>query len=493
MKTLNGVIYCRVSSEDQLKGYSLQYQEKECRLFAQRNNINVIKIFIERGESAKTANRPEIQKLLKFIAQNKNEIDHVIVHKIDRLSRNLNDTSNFRVFFSKLDIELKSATENIDNTPLGNLMANVLASWAQFDNDIRAERTVKGMIEALKEGRWVHKAQIGYVFKESPDGRKNLYQDENAIFIKKAFNYFNKGIYKQAEIIRKLKNDGFKEISKQLFNKIIRNPIYAGIINNALLNEPVKGTFKPIISEEDFYKAQSIINSKNPLNRKRLRENPDFPLRNTIICPYCGKPLTGSWSKGKTKKYAYYHCNTKGCKLGNVRKEELENVFINTLKDLEPSEEVLDLFDRIIIDIWNTKQNESLNAISKFEGEIRNLNKRKKKILDLLIKGTLDDKTYKSDNNDIDGQITVRKMQINELKIDYQNIEFCINYCKHFLKNISKLWITSNISLKIKFQNIIFPEGTVYFNGTLKKDKISTIFKVLKPETEKESTMVAPK
>jgi len=53
------------------------------------------------------------------------------------------------------------------------------------------------------------------------------------------------------------------------------------------------------------------------------------------------------------------------------------------------------------------------------------------------------------------------------------------------------LWISSNISLKIKFQNIVFPEGTVYFNGTLKKDKISTIFRVLKPGTSKESTMVA--
>jgi len=47
--------------------------------------------------------------------------------------------------------------------------------------------------------------------------------------------------------------------------------------------------------------------------------------------------------------------------------------------------------------------------------------------------------------------------------------------------------------LKIKFQNIIFPEGAVYFNGTLKKDKISTIFKVLKPETTKESILVSPK
>ena len=274
------------------------------------------------------------------------------------------------------------------------------------------------MIEALKAGRWVHKAQTGYIFKLTPEGKRNLFHDKNAIFIKNAFKYFNKGIYKQTEIIEKLRKEGFKNISKQFFNKIIRNPIYAGIVYDSLLDEPIEGNFKPIISKEDFYLAQSILNSKNALNKKRLRENPDFPLRNSIICPYCNKPLTGSWSTGKTKRYAYYHCNTKGCKFGNIRKEKLESIFVNTLESLEPSERVLELFDQIIIDVWDTKQKESLQAIAKLEKDVKTLKIRKKKIEDLVIKGTFDDKTYKDLNNEIDGSIAFKTVQINELKLN---------------------------------------------------------------------------
>jgi len=139
MKTLNGVIYCRVSTKEQLERYSLQYQEKECKLYAERNNINVIKCFIDRGESAKTAFRTELQNLLTFVAKNKSGIDVVIVHKMDRLSRNVNDTSSIQNFFSKLNIELKSATEGFDNTPGGKFLANILAASAQFDNDVKSE------------------------------------------------------------------------------------------------------------------------------------------------------------------------------------------------------------------------------------------------------------------------------------------------------------------------------------------------------------------
>ena len=491
MKTLNGVIYCRVSTKEQLERYSLQYQEKECKLYAERNNINVIKCFIDRGESAKTAFRTELQNLLTFVAKNKSGIDVVIVHKMDRLSRNVNDTSSIQNFFSKLNIELKSATEGFDNTPGGKFLANILAASAQFDNDVKSERTSKGMIEALKAGRWVHKAPIGYSFKLTPEGKRNLFPDENAIFIKNAFKYFNKGIYKQTEIIEKLKKEGFKNISKQFFNKIIRNSLYAGILFNGLIDEPFKGSFEPIISEGDFYLAQSILNKKNILNKKRLRENPDFPLRNSIICPYCNKPLTDSWSAGKTKRYAYYHCNTKGCKFGNIRKEKLESIFINTLQSLEPSVKILELFDQIIIDVWDTKQKESLQTIAKLENNVKTLKERKKKIADLVIKGTFDDKTYKDLNNEIDGKIAFKTVQLNEFKLDYQDIESCINHCSYFLRNISKLWISSDINLKIKFQNIIFPQGSVYDNGTLKIDNLSTIFKVLKPDIDKESTLVA--
>ena len=490
MNNTKCVIYCRVSTKEQVEGYSLISQERECRNYALKSNIEVVKSFIERGESAKTAERPELQNLLKYITKNKNDIDFVIIHKIDRLSRNVNDTSTLYLLFSRLGIELKSTTENFDSSPTGKFMANIFASIAQLDNDVRCERTVEGMKEALRMGRWVYQAPIGYKFDKSLDGKTNLVPDKNSKLIERTFEYFNKGLYKQVEIINKLEKQGLKVISKQYLNKILRNPLYAGIISTGLVDEPVKGNFTPIISEKDFYTAQSILNSINTGVKKRLRENPDFPLRNLIMCSYCKAPLTGSWSTGRNRRYGYYHCRTKDCKFGNIKKDVLESQFIRTLKNLQPSDKIIELFNQVVIDVWKQKQKDKLELVKKLEIDIKKLKDKKKNIAEFVIKGTFDDETYKEFKNEIDGKIALKTMQLNELSVNYDDIGSCINHCTYFLSNIAKLWITSNINLKVKFQNIIFPEGAIYNNGTIDIDKISTIFKVLQVKDAEESTLV---
>ena len=66
-----GIIYCRVSSQEQVQGTSLTMQERYCRQYAEREHIKVLECFIEEGESAKTTNRTEFQKALAFCADKK--------------------------------------------------------------------------------------------------------------------------------------------------------------------------------------------------------------------------------------------------------------------------------------------------------------------------------------------------------------------------------------------------------------------------------------
>lgn len=490
MGNLNAIIYCRVSTKEQLEGYSLKYQEEECRHFADKYNMKVIGCFVDRGESAKTAERTELKNLLKFITLHKKDVNYIIVHKIDRLSRNVNDTSSLCVLFSKLGIELKSVTENIDNSPVGKFITNVLASCAQLDNDVRAERTTRGMIEALKEGKWVHRAPIGYK-NITINGKKTIIPDENSEFIKKVFEYFNRQIFTQVEILRILEAEGFKRISKQFLNKIFNNSLYAGIITDGLLNESVMGSFQPIIEKETFYLTQSILKGRRSSFEKRLINHPDFPLRHFLKCPYCGKFITGSWSKGKTKKYAYYHCTTKGCKYGNARKEEVESAFIEKLGKLQPKEKIIDLFNLILNEVWEEKQKDQYVLIRKLEKDINELKNKKNKIADLAIRGVFNDNTFKQQNEIVENEIVLKTVQLNELSVSYDEVSSCINYCEYFLKNLSKLWISGDLALKQKFQKIVFPEGITFENGIIGTQKISTIFSVLSTEVENKSIMVA--
>lgn len=79
---MRAIIYCRVSTKEQAeKGYSLEAQETECRKFAINNSFEVDKVFVERGESAKTQDRTELQKLIKYAVENRKNLSSLIVWK----------------------------------------------------------------------------------------------------------------------------------------------------------------------------------------------------------------------------------------------------------------------------------------------------------------------------------------------------------------------------------------------------------------------------
>ena len=90
---MKSVIYTRVSTIEQAeKGFSLGGQEKECRRFAQQNSFEVVKVFVERGESAKTQDRTQLLKLIKYAIENKKHLSCLVVWKLDRFARNTRTT-----------------------------------------------------------------------------------------------------------------------------------------------------------------------------------------------------------------------------------------------------------------------------------------------------------------------------------------------------------------------------------------------------------------
>lgn len=157
------VSYCRVSTKEQVdEGNSLSTQEKQCKEYAVKYGYEITRVFIEQGESAKTADRTELQKLLAYCADKKNDVTAVIIYKLDRLSRNTDDYSQLRLLLKRYGVEIKSTSEFFENTPQGKFMENMFANVAQFDNDVRAERCSGGMRDAMRGGRYVWGAPIGY-------------------------------------------------------------------------------------------------------------------------------------------------------------------------------------------------------------------------------------------------------------------------------------------------------------------------------------------
>ena len=146
---VGAVIYIRVSTKEQTENLSLPTQLRACEEYCRREGFEILERFKEEGESAKTADRTELQRLLKFCRTNKGKVHFVVVFNLTRFARDKFDHFALRSHLKSLGISLRSATEPIDDTSTGKLMEGVLASFAQFDNDVRSDSTRAGMKEPL--------------------------------------------------------------------------------------------------------------------------------------------------------------------------------------------------------------------------------------------------------------------------------------------------------------------------------------------------------
>jgi len=143
-------IYARVSTQDQHP----ETQVRDLKRFAKDRALKVIKVYQEKASAATNHKvpRPQFEKLLDDVR--KRRTDAVLVWKLDRLARSTRELLNRLEEFRTLGVELISYTENIDTTtPAGKALFSMVAVFAEFENDIRRERTIAGMQTARAKGK----------------------------------------------------------------------------------------------------------------------------------------------------------------------------------------------------------------------------------------------------------------------------------------------------------------------------------------------------
>ena len=304
---LGAVIYIRVSTKEQTENLSLPTQLRACEEYCRREGFEVLERFKEEGESAKTADRTELQRLLTYCRTQKGKVHFVVVFNLTRFARDKYDHFALRSHLQSLGISLRSATEPIDDTSTGKLMEGVLAAFAQFDNDVRSDRTRAGMKAALELGRWVFLAPIGYINGARAIGKSLMHDPQRAPLVRRAFEEYATGRLTKEQLLKRVRAWGLtnrrdKPLTSQAIGMLLRNQLYAGIVDVPEYGVRGKrGDFDPVISEELFYRVQAILSGRVPATAPRKRAHPDFPLRGFVRCQSCGRGLTGSWSRGRNE------------------------------------------------------------------------------------------------------------------------------------------------------------------------------------------------
>ncbi len=468
----NAVIYTRVSTDDQARNnMSLQGQRDACEAFAAAKSIAVNEVFVEAGESAKTAERTKLIEMINFCTKNKDTIDYVIVWKVDRLARRAGDHHVIKSTLKKYGITLLSVTEPIEDTVTGRLMETILAGFAQFDNEVRAERSANGMKARLQEGGWPFVAPIGYMNFRDVLGRPTLKKDAQSNNVRKLLlKYLNsptnlRELHEYSKQIGITTRNG-KYISYQNIILMLKNPIYAGIISSGLLDVAVPGLHEPLINEDEHLDILNKLQGKKKAI-SRSKSLVSWPLRGGFIeCFDCSGVITGSSPRGNGGIYHQYHCtkcraSVVGHKV-SVPRERLHREFVDILRSMNLSHESVQKLEQSIKSQYKTATYEARKDIRRLNSELEKLEKKREKIIDLLIDGQLDVKEKEDACRTIDSQITQIKLDLSEKNSSTLDEETLLDFSLSFLTKLDKIWESCGVEDAQRFQQVLFPKGLKY-------------------------------
>ena len=284
------VAYCRVSTEEQAtEGFSIDGQAEKLRAYASLNDLGEVTVISDPGRSGKDMERAGLQQLLAMVEAG--HVSHVLLWRLDRLSRNLGDLIELADSFGRAGVALHSFTEKIDlSSATGRMFYNILGSFAQFYREQLAENVRMGMQQAAREGRWLNRPKTGYDLVNGV-----LVPNGDAERVREIFKLRAAGVSYQAIEDR-------TGIRYSTVCSIVDSRIYLGEV---LLNgQWFAGKHEPLITSGEFEAAHL----GHVPGRRRGRDL----LSGRVFCGLCGKRMAVEQNGEGRVMYRCRH-RGKGC------------------------------------------------------------------------------------------------------------------------------------------------------------------------------------
>jgi site-specific DNA recombinase len=464
---MNGVIYCRVSSKEQVDGTSLESQEGACREHARRNDIEITRVFVERGESAKFADRTQLLELLEFCSHPENAVRVLLVWKVDRLARNVGDHFNIKANLLKQNVRVVSVTEPIDANPEGKLLETILAGFAQFDNDLRAARTVQGMRKKIQDGIFPWKPPLGYKTPTQAGTKKTQpdQPDQPAFgLLQGIWHTFATGSYTKTEVLRIATSRGVRTragtpLTKQSLDNMFGDSFYAGIIKDPWSGEKVTGGHVPLVSREVFARVQQVISRRTNAGRhESLR--PEFPLRMFARCSECNQYVTGAFSRGRSQYYPYYHCFRRMCPDAMYRRtERVHEEFAEFLQSKTPQAQDIRGLEDAIMSAIHDRAHSAKALAERRKRESERLAVQQEQLIRMRMDKRITDAEFTTHR----AMLSERQCEIDNspvhLVADEEQLHRNLDIISKPLLDLEKTWGSLSPFLQKRFQQSILPVG----------------------------------
>ena len=331
-------LYARVSTDAQREeGYSIEAQKEMLIAYCVSRGIRRYEVYVDGGFSGSNIERPEMTRLIADIRLRK--VSHVVVYKLDRLSRSQKDTLYLiEDVLLPNGVSFVSLNENMDTaTPIGRAMLGIMSAFAQLERETIRERTRMGMKERVKSGLWPGGGKVPFGYDYDPV-TGILVPNADADTVRLMYDLYLRG-WSMMAIAR---YTGLKY--ERLAEQILKRKTNAGYI--VYNGECYRGKHEPIVSEACY---EATMKKMKERSRGHLGTAKCL-LAGLVYCGVCGAKMRyQKWGQAGYKIYCYsqdkgkpHLAHATHCDNGKIRAEELErtvicDLFAMSARHLEPT------------------------------------------------------------------------------------------------------------------------------------------------------------
>ncbi len=398
-------LYPRVSTDDQVReGFSLDEQEKEMKKLCMYKNYQIYKVYREEGVSAKNMNRPKFQEMIQDLKDGK--INRIIVYKLDRLTRSIQDLEVICKLIEKYHCSLDSVSEEINtDTATGVFFIRMTTILAQLEIERTSERTKFGLKGAAKNGHFCGKAPIGY----RKINKELVIDDLESEVVKEIFDDYVNGL-SVCTITKKLNNKNAlsRNWRTTTIDRMLSNYIYCGDYlygKRAKNMKPIhlENICPAIIDKETF----KMVQTQKERNLKNYTRKHTYVYMQKIVCSRCNKIMGGSSTTSRNKPtQIYYKCNCCNTRINEKKIEKPLMLFLNDMLD----------YYLLIDNNFKSFFNEDLNIeIDKYNKMLDKCSKKLKKIKEAYLDDLIDKDEFITEEKAIKSQINDLEFKLNQL------------------------------------------------------------------------------
>ncbi len=435
------VTYLRVSTADQAtrggreEGFSIPAQREANTRKAASLGATIIEEFVDAGESATSAKRPELQRMLAYVREN--PVDYCIVHKLDRLARSRADDVAIHFALKQAGVTLVSTSENIDETPSGMLMHGIMSSIAEFYSRNLANEVTKGLVQKASLGGTVTRAPLGYKNVHVTDelGRVNRTVEidpARAHLVTWAFFRYAEGDATLSTLVEELTDRGLttratpkwpsKPLNVNALHRMLRHPYYKGEIHYRGVIYP--GLHEPLVDPQTWQQVQDLLTAHNTAGTHQ-RTNHHY-LRGSVYCGSCGSRLMVTTARNKWgTEYPYLVCSgrtrrTTDCQRQAMPISLIEELIEDEYRTIALSPQLRDDIEELVLEDFDSLQAAAAGERQQMERKRIELNAQRQKLLDAHYAGAVPLDLLKSEQDRIGTQLMRIQEGLSEADANYE-------------------------------------------------------------------------